>query len=414
MTKVVILTGMRVFPIASGGQLRTGGFARALARMGYDVELYSLTGRRPDYMRALRDRRLHLTDVLENRLVEETYLGPGPALHHAYLRWRGYPRFWQYSMLKAGKGPARMREVLSLADVIVSDHSFIPRIIGPWSRTPWYLLSHQLEYQLLEQGTPKLQLYAKRMYEHECRAAGEYTDIFACAEDDQAFFKASDVSNRLSVPVIRCGVDPTQYAFDSHLRERARRELGLGDRERLIVFSGSSYAPNNEALAELKVFAQRERDFLEARGVYLLILGSMEKSPFRQDRLIATGRVADVRPFFAAADAGLNPVTRGAGSNVKLFEYMAAKLPIISTEFGVRGSELRAGDDYFLLRDTGLKAAISELCDLLDSGRGAEFAEQVWSRHRTSCDIGELVRAAVAVARDFPPPADRSGDEVAA
>ncbi len=404
MTKVVILTGMRVFPIASGGQLRTGGFARVLARMGYDVHLYSLTGRRPDYLRAFAARRLHLVDVLEERLREETYLGPGPALRHAYLRWRGYPRFWQYSMLKSGKGPKRMRELLETADVIVSDHSFIPRLETVDPHKPWYLLSHQLEYKLLEQGPPKLQAYAPNMFEHEQRASREYTDIFACAEEDQEFFKRADGAGRIHVPIIRCGVDPQQYQFDRSLREQTRAELGLSDADRLLVFSGSSYAPNNEALVELKRFVEMEREFLAAHRVYVLVLGSVEKVGYRLGRLIATGRVADVRPYFAAADAGLNPVTRGAGSNVKLFEYMAAKLPIISTEFGVRGSQLRAGEDYFPLNDHDLRSAIAAYCASISPGTGREFADRVWRRHQKTCDIGELVREAIGVARHFPLP----------
>ena len=39
-----------------------------------------------------------------------------------------------------------------------------------------------------------------------------------------------------------------------------------------------------------------------------------------------TGPVPEVLPYFAASDAGLNLVTRGSGSNVKLFEYLAAQI----------------------------------------------------------------------------------------
>jgi hypothetical protein len=53
--------------------------------------------------------------------------------------------------------------------------------------------------------------------------------------------------------------------------------------------------------------------------------------------LIARPATADLAPWLHAADAGLNPVTRGGGSNVKLATYLAAGLAAVSTPFGVRG-----------------------------------------------------------------------------
>ena len=72
----------------------------------------------------------------------------------------------------------------------------------------------------------------------------------------------------------------------------------------------------------------------------------MVSTPVREGAFIATGPVPEVLPYFAAADAGLNPITRGSGSNVKLFEYLAARLPVISTLFGVRGTNLVPDADF--------------------------------------------------------------------
>jgi glycosyltransferase involved in cell wall biosynthesis len=41
--------------------------------------------------------------------------------------------------------------------------------------------------------------------------------------------------------------------------------------------------------------------------------------------------------LYKVVDYAINPMFSGAGTNVKMFEYMAAGLPIISTPFGVRG-----------------------------------------------------------------------------
>jgi len=42
----------------------------------------------------------------------------------------------------------------------------------------------------------------------------------------------------------------------------------------------------------------------------------------------------------SCAQVALNPVQSGSGSNLKMAEYAAAGLPIVSTPFGCRGLEL--------------------------------------------------------------------------
>ena len=64
--------------------------------------------------------------------------------------------------------------------------------------------------------------------------------------------------------------------------------------------------------------------------------------------LWSVGRVshAELRVWLLAADAGLNPVDSGSGTNLKLLEYAAAGLPILSTPFGGRGGLLQPGTHF--------------------------------------------------------------------
>jgi hypothetical protein len=134
--------------------------------------------------------------------------------------------------------------------------------------------------------------------------------------------------------------------------------------------------------------------------VYVLVAGSVSSQAYRDGALIVTGPVPEVLPYFAASDAGLNMVTRGSGSNVKLFEYLAARLPVISTVFGVRGTELVAFEDYLPCSSKDLKEVILRFI-----GNDRVFwrtkAEDVWNRHKHSCDIQDLVNDAIAVLPAF-------------
>jgi glycosyltransferase involved in cell wall biosynthesis len=395
MKKIVLLSGNRIAPAATGGQLRTLSMARALARLGHSVHILSTAGRREDY----RGRSLHrdavLDNVLETNLRETTCLGLTYGITQAIARRMGYPRVWQHRMFSLGLVPQRLKDTLRQADIILSDLPYCPPIPGSWSSKPWYLISHNLEHKLLEQGSARQRRYAEWMRRVEASAPRIYTDIFACAEEDRDFFQSHDPGSSLKLPLVRCGVDPGLYALSPAVRQQVRADLGLSAADWVLVFSGSGFAPNVEALGRIKAFCAAAAGFLLENRVHFLVVGSVSSIPYRDGPLIVTGPVPDVVPFFAAGDAGLNMVTRGSGSNVKLFEYLAARLPVISTLFGVRGTELKPFTDYLPCGDEDLREVIRRFVGS-DRRQWAQWAEDVWRRHRRSCDIQELVNAAVA------------------
>jgi glycosyltransferase involved in cell wall biosynthesis len=395
MKKIVLVSGNRIAPAATGGQVHSISIARALARIGHSVHIFSTAGRREDYRRENLQRGATMETAIEPRLKESTHLGLTFGIMQAVGRRLDYPRVWQYHMLSRGLIPKLLKKALQEADIVLSDLPYCPPIPGPWRRKPWYLISHNLEHRLLEQGSARQQRFANWMRGVESAAPRTYTDILACAEEDRAFFRAHDTRSSLALPLVRCGVDPQAYAFPPETRPQMRARLGLSDEDWLLVFSGSGFAPNVDAFQQIKEFCRAEADFLARSRVYILVVGSVSSEAYREGALIVTGRVPEVVPYFAAGDVGINLVTRGSGSNVKIFEYLAAKLPIISTVFGARGTELAAFADYLPCERTDLRAVIQELIGN-DRAFWRRKAEEVWNRHKSSCDIQDLVGAAVS------------------
>lgn len=398
--RIVMLCGYRIFPPSSGGNVHSTTIARALARMGHQVLVYCLAGRREDYSGKWFSK-LVVRKQIEPGLEEETNVGAGFGLLQTLFRRIGVPRIWQFELLRRGFIPRRLRVALREADIVISDFPFCPPVPGPWSGKPWFMISHELEFRLFEQGGWFLRLFAGRMHAVEQAAPTRYTDIFVCAPEDRDFFRAHDSAARLKLPYIRCGVDAKAYDSAPGVRERVRSELALTDADFLIVFSGSRYGPNVEAFEVLKDFCRTEAHFLDAHRIFLLALGSVAPAATRQGALIVTGPVPEVVPYFAAADAGLNPITRGSGSNVKLFEYVVARLPVISTPFGVRGTELKPEVDYLPYNPGALKSALKRFVDGRTREQWKEHADQVLARHFRSCDIQELVKDAVAQLPEF-------------
>jgi glycosyltransferase involved in cell wall biosynthesis len=400
MKKIIVVSGNRIAPAATGGQVRTISIARALARSGHSVHIFSTAGRREDYRGARLRRGTVLEHTIEPRLKESTYLGLTFGIMQTLARRLDYPRVWQHRMLANGMIPKQLKQALREADIVMSDLPYCPPIPGPWRAKPWYLISHNLEHKLLEQSSARQRRAANWMRGIEGAAPQTYTDILSCAEEDQTFFRAHDTRSQLRVPMVRCGVDPALYAFSPELRPQMRAKLGLTDADRVLIFSGSGFAPNVEALREIKEFCRAEAEFMARNRVYFLVVGSVSPAAYRDGALIVTGPVPEVVPYFAASDAGVNLVTRGSGSNVKLFEYLAARLPVISTVFGVRGTELTAAEDYLPCSRDALKDVIQRFI-----GNDRVFwrtrAEAVWQRHKHSCDIQDLVNDAISVLPPF-------------
>lgn len=399
--KIVMLCGYRIFPPSTGGNVHSTTIARALARMGYQVLVYCLAGRREDYSAAKWFDNPVVRRQIEPGLEEEINLGAAFGVLQTLFRRIGVPRIWQFELLRRGLIPQRLRQALRQADIVISDFPFCPPIPGTWSSKPWFMISHELEFRLFEQGSALERRFAGWMRAIEQAAPSRYRDIFVCAQEDRDFFRAHDLQGRLKLPYIRCGVDSRAYVAESGVRERVRAELGMADLDRLVVFSGSRYGPNVEAFDELKSFCRAEARFLADNRLYFLALGSMASAPLRDGALIVTGPVPEVVPYFAAADAGLNPITRGSGSNVKLFEYLVARLPVISTLFGVRGTELLPDVDFLPFAAGELKPALQRFLEIRTPQQWREYAEAVLSRHFRFCDIQELVKDAVAQLAEF-------------
>jgi glycosyltransferase involved in cell wall biosynthesis len=400
MKNIVLVSGNRIAPAATGGQVRSISIARALARIGHSVHIFSTAGRREDYRGANLRRGMTMENVIEPRLRESTHLGLTFGMIQTLARRLDYPRVWQHHMLARGMVPKQLKQALQGADIVLSDLPYCPPIPGPWREKPWYLISHNLEHKLLEQGSARQRRFASWMRGVEAAAPQTYTDILACAEEDRAFFEAHDIRSQSKLPIVRCGVDPQLYSFSSGMRPQMREKLGLSDEDWVLVFSGSGFAPNVGAFQVIKEFCSTEAEFMAQNRVYILIVGSVSSEAYRDGALIVTGPVPEVLPYFAASDAGINMVTRGSGSNVKLFEYLAARLPVISTVFGVRGTELTAFEDY-------LPCSRNDLREVIRSFIGSDRvfwrtkAEGVWNRHKRGCDIQDLVNDAISVLPAF-------------
>lgn len=90
--------------------------------------------------------------------------------------------------------------------------------------------------------------------------------------------------------------------------------------------------------------------------------------------LEVTGTVKDVRPFLRSAHAMVVPLRIGGGTRLKIFEAMAAEVPVISTSVGAEGLPLEHGR-HFLRSDTPAEFSEAVIALLTSQDMGAQLAQ---------------------------------------
>ncbi len=198
--------------------------------------------------------------------------------------------------------------------------------------------AHNVEAERWRSTAPRVwrrAYWGGRLAELERRAVSESELCVACTDEDARLLRS--LHGARDVEVVPNGYDETAFApATAASRAAARHALGLPEHAYVAAFVGGDWAPNHEALAWL---VERVMPALAADGFVLLAVGAVARRfTGRGERwLVLRPETPDLAPLLAAADCGLNPVTSGGGSNVKVPTYLAMGLAVVSTAFGLRG-----------------------------------------------------------------------------
>ena len=113
--------------------------------------------------------------------------------------------------------------------------------------------------------------------------------------------------------------------------------------KKIILFSGSRHFPNEEAVHKIIDFSEKFKNRKDIIFLVVGTVGSLFRDKNKYPNIIFTGYVDDVTKYFQIADIAINPMMSGSGTNIKMLEYMASGLPIVTTKIGARGLDLKHG-----------------------------------------------------------------------
>ena len=165
-------------------------------------------------------------------------------------------------------------------------------------------------------------------------------DAVTCTSDiDAAVFQrhcAEDV-----IEIIPNGVDVTHYQPDFTSEAPAH----------LIYIGSMDWYPNEDAVG---FFADEVLPRIQERvpDVRFSIVGGnpsarVEKLAAREG-IVVTGRVPEIKPYFAEATVFVVPLRIGSGTRLKILEALAMGKAIVSTAVGAEGLDLKDGEEIFI------------------------------------------------------------------
>ena len=346
--------------------------ARWLARSGLRVYLFGLGVRKFEAFRHLWSFRR----LLEPGLMEERRVSLWNWLDYLKRGRTGLPPLEAGGFL-ARKASSHLRQRCEEADAIVCElpwlFSFAPM------HPPRVLVAHNVEADLVAanpRATPSHRDRTERI-EGEAWQGADAVICFTREDRDRLAERYGD----RSAEVIPLGVDTERLRpAGPGERERARVHLGVEDRF-VALFTGSWHLPNRAALDRMVAWAESmEQDFL------LVAAGSVGSQPRSGRNWRVTGMLPSLADWFRAADCCVNPVTEGSGANVKVLEYMAWGLPVVSTPFGGRGLGTVEGEHLLVREPDQFPDTLRDLrrdpdrCGTLGAaGRTWVEAERSWS-----------------------------------
>jgi glycosyltransferase involved in cell wall biosynthesis len=299
------------------------------------------------------------------------------------------------------------REEIQAAKIVIFTHPWVYPLVAGEVRSSQVLVydAHNFE-GLLRAEIWRDQACGHELARHvtlvESALARRADLVLTCSAEDAALFESIygvererlvDAPNGVFVERIR-PPEPAQ-------RTAARARLGLSGPA--AIFLGSAYQPNVEAAAciiERLAPSHPDVRFLICGGVGAVqqVIDLAARAP----NVTLTGQLSerDKQDHLWAGDVALNPMSSGSGTNIKMFDYMAAGLPTVATAIGARGIPATARDGLWVAELDELSRALSALVRDPDERRQAglrarAFVSEHFAWERISPRLGEALLQAL-------------------
>jgi glycosyltransferase involved in cell wall biosynthesis len=206
---------------------------------------------------------------------------------------------------------------------------------------PIILTEHNIQYKVTKRlsipGTGPLRLF-------ESFVANKSNVVATVSDTDKKILSNISSTNIVVAPN---GVDIDQYhPSKSKLNLKEKYDL----ESPIFVYHGNlGNAQNSEAIDVLidQVFPALKEEFPDA---HLLLIGA-NPPEIEESGVVCTGIVDNLPAHIALADVATIPLLSGSGTKLKILEYMASGVPVVTTSIGAEGLPLDDGKNAAIEND---------------------------------------------------------------
>jgi len=356
---ILMVTRSDLFPADHGAAVKIIRTAEALSRQGRDVWLTT-------------DNRREYYQFLDGQMI--THRFPLPVrffclprvLAFARLLLKGYPVSNHFLYLPVTDTSYIVRTVwLAGKKPVGAYQAEFPAYVRPcrFARSLFggkvLLVQHNVEYERIKNQvrdlTEKNYSTLKNLEVAMCHLAD---NIVAVSDNDRNKMIEDGIPAE-KIHTIPHGVDLHAFRSTEPLNIHARYGLPAGDK--VLVYHGTySYPPNLESM---EVIAREILPRLQDRGLKISVLAIGSKPPDfpLHAKIHFVGSVDNLAEVIPSADLAVVPLQDGGGTRMKILDYFAAGVPVISTEKGIEGIPVTNGREAIIEDD------MNSICDAIES-----------------------------------------------
>ncbi len=229
------------------------------------------------------------------------------------------------------------------SDVVISSHPYFFKMLLEFCSDKILVYeAHNVDYDLKKTYFNNIE---NNLYAQKYLAIVKEIETLACQNSDfilgvsgadiERLCDLYEVDKKKTI-IVPNGIDVFSCSF-IYNRDCKTTKKEKGKR---VIFVGSAHAPNIEAVNYiLQKLAPKNKD------IHYIIIGNI-KSSFNAEKVpqnVKFTGIVDERfkeELYKNCDLAINPMFSGSGTNLKVLEYIAYGIPLVSTKFGMRGLEI--------------------------------------------------------------------------
>jgi glycosyltransferase involved in cell wall biosynthesis len=253
-----------------------------------------------------------------------------------------------------------LSRLITDTDVLIVSHPWVypsvKSLIAELNMKPLLIYdSHNFEYKIKKGLLPNTitgRILVKNVQRIEKMLANECDLIFACSDEDaQCFSKFYKISHD-KILVIPNGASIQNIDLPTEEEKKiSKKRFGFTNKQVAVFLASGGYKPNDDAAKYicLKLAPLLDDiDFVLIGSVCDIISKKYKVKLKNNIKLMGVVSEEEKIDLLYASDIALNPVMEGSGTNIKIFDYMAAGLPLLTTPIGARGIEFKDYEDAII------------------------------------------------------------------